>query len=82
MGFFPKVIPSWVFFIVKQKHFIEMCAGKSKGFLSGVVQNGLWNAALPWQDGVGWCDGSAGACGMERLMVNAGGPGKRLLRCL
>jgi len=58
-----------VFFIVKQKRFFWRMRAKSKGFLSGVVQGGLWNTALPWQDGVGWCDGSAGACGMERLMV-------------
>jgi hypothetical protein len=72
-----------VFFIVKQKHFfLGVCGQKSKGFLSGVVQDGLWNEALPWQDGVGWCDGSAGACGMERLMADASGPGKLLLRGL
>jgi hypothetical protein len=39
------VIPTWVFFIVKQKHFFCVRA-KGKGFLSGVLQGGYWNAAL------------------------------------
>ena len=73
---FPKVFPSWVFFIVKQKYFFWWCAGKSKGFLSGMVQNGLWNEALPWQVSLGMCDGSVGACGMKQQMTGEVRAGK------
>jgi len=49
---------------------------KSKGFPSGVRCVVLWNAALPWQDGLGWCDGSAGACGMKQQVTGEVRAGK------